>query len=868
MTPKFVFRPVPGALPASPEALFSDLSRPLGGPPYLWSHQADLLRAYSGKHLDDSDVAIELPTGAGKTLVGQLIGEWRRRVRQERVAYLCPTRQLVAQAVNLARSYGIEVVALIGDHREWDRHDIQRFRANEAIAICTYSTVFNSSPKLDATQVLILDDAHAGESYVADAWSIRISRTDTESLFPKENQLFHAVLDLIADQLDPIFLQVVRDPAPDYAWIHQVELVPPEAVEGRAGDLVAVMQSHDGDHRFPLSLIGRSLGACLVLVSYQEILIRPYVAPTFSLDAFSNAIHRVFMSATLGESGELERAFGRPAIERLPVPSGWERNSAGRRFFVFADRITDVTGFEAAKAIVQQVRKALVISPDERLATKVHDLADAIPVLDKNDVEASMQPFTARGEALLSLTNRYDGIDLPDGACRMVVLHQHPVGVHLLERFIMLTLGAGGVLQERIRTRIVQGAGRCTRNPSDFAVVLILGERITGFCGMSEVQRSMHPELQAEVGFGWDNSHQDLAIIQENVATFLAQDPAWKQRVDPHLAERRAQLNRSLPVSAAKFREAAQFEVLAIQAAWRGEWSRAVEKARDAATKLAGGNETRAYQALWHFLGSQWATIAGRVEGRAEMTEVSAKLLDDALATATKTGWIHRPSATTDFLGDAHSEGLISAAVHCFGTTATVKGTTFERICHRVLDGVEATEASKFEQGLEQLGRMLGFNSVRHDDDAAPDVEWVPLAGPWLAIEAKSNEAPQGEIGADTIRQANTHLRWMAERQGGNTIPPGSLVVIATPRTMIKATTAALCDDFVRVVEPEEVRELAHEAVRAWREVRGRGAGLDETALHVLVRQRFQRNGILGSQLIERLGHRRPADLVRESTSA
>ena len=40
----------------------------------LWAHQADVLRDYLA-HVDDADLAIELPTGAGKTLVGMLASQ-------------------------------------------------------------------------------------------------------------------------------------------------------------------------------------------------------------------------------------------------------------------------------------------------------------------------------------------------------------------------------------------------------------------------------------------------------------------------------------------------------------------------------------------------------------------------------------------------------------------------------------------------------------------------------------------------------------------------------------------------------------------------------------------------------------------------
>ena len=60
--------------PDDPEALFRDLrKRTIPG---LLSHQADLLRSYLAVHTQYADIALQLPTGSGKTLVGLLIAEW------------------------------------------------------------------------------------------------------------------------------------------------------------------------------------------------------------------------------------------------------------------------------------------------------------------------------------------------------------------------------------------------------------------------------------------------------------------------------------------------------------------------------------------------------------------------------------------------------------------------------------------------------------------------------------------------------------------------------------------------------------------------------------------------------------------------
>ncbi len=64
-----------GAIPADPESLFRDLKQRSSRIQYLWSHQADILRTWHQNYLTLKDVALELPTGTGKTLIGLLIAD-------------------------------------------------------------------------------------------------------------------------------------------------------------------------------------------------------------------------------------------------------------------------------------------------------------------------------------------------------------------------------------------------------------------------------------------------------------------------------------------------------------------------------------------------------------------------------------------------------------------------------------------------------------------------------------------------------------------------------------------------------------------------------------------------------------------------
>jgi replicative superfamily II helicase len=79
------------------------------------------MREYAQSGAKEPDVALQLPTGSGKTLVGLMIGEWLRRKNGERIVYLCPTRQLVNQVVDQATgSYGLTLNGFTGSRRDYD----------------------------------------------------------------------------------------------------------------------------------------------------------------------------------------------------------------------------------------------------------------------------------------------------------------------------------------------------------------------------------------------------------------------------------------------------------------------------------------------------------------------------------------------------------------------------------------------------------------------------------------------------------------------------------------------------------------------------------------------------------------------------
>ena len=275
--------------------------------PGLLAHQADVLREYTETALEESDVAFELPTGSGKTLVGILLGEWRRRKFRERVVYLCPTNQLVNQVVEQATSkYGVKVNGFTGKKKDYDSAITSEYLNCEAIAITSYSALFNTNPFFANPHIIILDDAHSAENYIASQWSIRITRNDSKTLYL-------ALVTALKGVLPPTDYQKLID-GDSSAWdSNWVDKIPTPLINPLIPELVSIIDVHvaDSDLRYSWGLLRTHLDACHVYIGTRELLIRPLLPPTHTHSPFVNAKQRIYMSATLGEGGELERLTAR-----------------------------------------------------------------------------------------------------------------------------------------------------------------------------------------------------------------------------------------------------------------------------------------------------------------------------------------------------------------------------------------------------------------------------------------------------------------------------------------------------------------------------------------------------------------------------
>jgi hypothetical protein len=842
---------IEGPAPSTPEELYRDLPRRSGAVPNLWLHQGDVLREYAAKHADTADLALELPTGTGKTLPGLLVADWSRRLRRGRVAYACPTKQLARQVAATAERQGIPNVVLIGSHTGWGDDDQSRYEAAEAVALVTYSTVFNTSPKLLQPDVLLFDDAHAGEQYVAEAYSVVVHRWE-------DPHIYDAVLSALAPVLDGMYVQRLRDPAPAPGPHHLVRLVVPVGHPGRVEALDAALTGLTGDGMFRFAMIRAGLASCLVYLTHSQVLIRPYIPPTSDNNLFTGARQRLYLSATLGEGGELERAFGRAPIARLALPEGSPTPRSGRRFFVFPNLVPDVDPRVLAKDLVRRAGKALILAPDTATATATaQELAQhGWPVLTANDVAEGMGPFASVENATCGLASRYDGLDLPGDDCHAVLMEGTPNQDNLQERFLSERVRAGAALAERIRTRVVQGAGRATRGPDDHALVVVLGGDLTRYFLRPETVDALPPDLQAEVRFGADNSREtEQSQVTENVDNFLSQGDAWHDNAEPLLADLRRQLTRRPPAGTTVLATSAAEEIEACALARAGRWTDAARAAVEVARGLAkGGEATRGYSAFWMYLAGVWSHHAAASAGDTAGRTAARELIGRAERVAKPGTWTRELAP----LADMQMESLtpadrVAVAAVAARIEAGVKTEAHKTRVQEMVEGLRERKAAAYEPQLTALGTLLGATAFKPPGSGRCDSAWCWDDELWLAMEAKSDHEPTGVVPHKDIRQANDQLRLLAEDRKCDAAPVGSATVIASPRPAVHPDGVTSAEPHVHLVDPEAVRVLAGDAAAAWGDILAGFTGRTGGALRTFVEEVMGRHGVLPQQVRERL---------------
>jgi hypothetical protein len=816
MAPKLpVFRTLTeqSKAPESPEQLFYKLGGRAKSHGYLRGPQQDVLREFNDKYKNVTDLALELPTGTGKTTVGLLIAEWAR-LSGKKVAFLCLTNQLASQVAEEGMRLGITCADLRGTKETRSVSEEAKYRTKSAVAVTTYSNLFNVNPIIRDADLLIFDDAHGGEQFVSSMWTVSIKRYS-------DTQLFTDVLNALSPAMSRTQIAAVFD---DTAPVGVVDLADvqhhPECIER----LEAVLGTTDHNSRYAWSQIKQHLDACFFLISAHEISIRPFIPPTHTHDPFRQAKQRLYMSATLGGGSDLLRAYGILKIDILKSQSAqW-----GRRYiFVPSLYCTEDDSYSVFGEIWGKMnpQRAVLLSPSDRILTDSFDKITAATAKQPDRLLSSaildnLTPFTTSTNVILTLAGRYDGLDLPDDQCRLLVLSGSPVAINLLERHLSERWKLTALFRRRERTRLIQGMGRCTRNATDFALIFLMGQALADSATSSTFIEEFPPELAAELTWGLEQSQSISSAPKDfvDMALGLVSDSDYRKQANEAISS--TVVAGKTPVSTV-YEDSAIDEVRFSQAMWEGAYENALGTARSVAD-LAGGPQLAGYRGWWWYL----ASIAAH---QLSEKHVEIDALGRAAAAGINASWLLRllreQRAAIPAKAEIQSEAdELWTAISDWGWT----GPDFGKKMQEMQLLLSSKAHKDVHRGVEILGRCFGSRSIRPKEEGAPDVAWLS-GNRAIAFEAKTEKKEQGALYKKELQEAKGHPDWLQYFQAAESNCELTVDIVIISPTQALHNVAVPFARGLFVVSPQTVADLAKQAAKAISELRTKFTGKEFT---------------------------------------
>jgi hypothetical protein len=735
--------------------------------------QGYILREYSNNYVSCPDVAIELPTGAGKTLIALLIAEaWRQDGKK--VAILSANKTLARQMLEEANALGIPAVLMEGRGIDIPAPDKRAYQRAAKVAIMNYWVYFNQNPVIDPADLLVMDDAHLAEHCLHSLYSAEIKRHAHENLFNAliaELQARFPEYSVLAD--------AVAGDAPSTSPTELLSFADQVEVADRIREIIDVSPylGTDRDLGFRWGRIRGSFREANVYLSLHSIWIRPYIYPLLSNFHYAQPQQRIYMSATVGDPGDLSRRLGVRPITKIPVPPEYAERTSGRRFVVM-NRIEDEDIPERLQAVILA---SLRIHPKsvwlcsseaearnfERKISEWLNLNGFVghPTWLLTPLGDEIDRFKSSPNGHLFVAGRFDGMDFKADECRLVVLTTLPRAINAQEEFISSYLRDSGFMLRRLNQRIVQALGRCNRSDDDFGVYVLADKRFATHFGRESNKESMPRNIVAEMDMAQDSAEIELGILVSRVENFLRGDfSEYDRDIQTYLG------NVPTRTTQTPLPDTSQDEVIG----WASLFaSQNYEIAADRFERCWDTARSANLLEIGALYGWQWAKALylQSLLGEPSARDRALMVFEEAIRRGGLSSWFNRmraslnrarqaPAASREIMRDDYASHLIRAfddMLELHGVT----GNRFDRWCDSTTSLLQSDSHAQYQEGLERLGRVLGYHATRPRYGTATDCRWRGVFGnsrEVITFEGKIEHGSSQELSAHDVGQAHNQL--------------------------------------------------------------------------------------------------------------
>ncbi len=418
----------------------------------------------------NKDTIIKMNTGSGKTLVALLILQSCLNEGVGPALYVVPDKFLVEQVKTQADALGIKVT---------DTENDLDYQRKKAILVIGIQKLVNGKSIFGLREEnnypigsVVIDDMHACISCIQEQFSITVPRT---------NVLYNLIANLFYDdmnaQAEGRFNEIVNSQntfdnmmVPFWSWQEKITQVYQILASNRENDAV----------KFKFDLIKDCLKLSHCYISAKEISIIPNCTPIQKITSFDEAKRRIYMSATLPDDSPFSTVMGLDFDKKMTVISPEKANDIGERLIVVPKIINkDITEFEVRNAIAQKAEdyNVVVLVPSYAMAECWKSLGGI--VLNSSNISQGIGLIKNNDKGLYVFVNRYDGIDLPDDACRIIVVDGLPNISNMNDRYEQEIVRKSKRIQREQIQRIEQGMGRGVRSSNDYCLVYLLGNQLT-----------------------------------------------------------------------------------------------------------------------------------------------------------------------------------------------------------------------------------------------------------------------------------------------------------------------------------------------------------------------------------------------------
>ncbi len=751
--------------PIDPVEIYSGLDRASDKGPLRPSQQSVLADWHTDKR-STRDVVLKLHTGQGKTLIGLLVLQSYLNDGVGPCLFLCPNNQLVDQVVTQASQFGIKVcTAAKGADLPAEFLDSQSIYITNAQRVFNGKTKFGLGPRGKKIGAFVLDDCHNIADTIAQQTAMRI---------PAGSDLYRGIIDLFRPSLEQQGSGTLSDI--EQGRYDAVLRVPYWDVIDKHAALEEAISAVGQEKyvQFAWPVLRDIIEQCDIYISGHEVEIRPTACPIDLFRSFHDAEHRIFMSATLADDSFLVQSLGVDSSSVTDPLSYTEEKWSGEKMVLVPELIDhDLSAAVVAANFSKQdsTRQYGVVTLTGSFKTATTWEANGANKNDSKSIDSAVAALRAGQFAQTQvLSNRYDGIDLPDAACRILIIDSLPRGTSAGDQYEASTFHGDQELIRRMMRKIEQGMGRSVRGERDFSVVIITGTDLVTAIRLRENQRFLSDQTREQICIGLDiavdasaeisSDETPINVLKKLIEQCLGRDDGWKEFYSTRMNQ--AHIQQREPSPTERYAILRQFDESLLSKQYQkcsAILQSFIDKYRDELNDVELSLYLERLAQVTHFFDAEKATKTQR----AAYSKNRYILMPN--------GNVPKRSVDSDTSRSSRIFDYISKFMDPNSLAAHVDG-----VLRQMTFG---NAADIFEESIRNAGLLLGFTSFRpeKEDRCGPDNAWITSSGIVFAIECKSEvKIDRSSIDKEEIGQLLNAHEWA--KRGFSHLRPISCIII------------------------------------------------------------------------------------------